>query len=172
MARVRVCKFCGHKNAADELFCQGQNDSKDCGVSVTGFPLVEESEVDAATTDENTCDSGFDGIVRDVSNEVRDEPAHLECCWGLLPFVGSLTVGRDPRFCPEAEYFASYMTVSGIHARISVADENWFVRDLGSTNGTYLNGVQINANEEVVLSNGDQLHFSRSFRAVFRVGGQ
>ena len=171
MARVRVCKFCGHKNAADELFCQGQSGSADCGVSVTGFPLVEESEIDSSHSDEGTRDPGFDGTVREVSGEVRDELAHLVCPWGLLPFVGSLSVGRDPGLCPEAEHFASFMTVSGIHARICCADENWFVRDLGSTNGTYLNGVQVNADEDVSLSDGDQVHFSRSFRAVFRIGG-
>lgn len=171
MARVRVCKFCGHRNAADELFCQGQNGSEYCGVSVTGFPLVEESEIDASPTDEDAHHPESDGTVREVSDEGREELAHLECPWGFLPIVGSLTVGRDPGFCPEAEHFAKHMTVSGLHARISYDDQKWYVRDLGSTNGTYLNGVQITVEEDVALSDGDQVHFSRNFRAVFRIGG-
>jgi len=170
MARVRVCKFCGHKNAADELFCQGQNGSETCGVSITGFRLVDESEVDASPADAGERASGFDGTVRELPDKVRDELAHLECPWGVLPIVGSFAIGRDPEFCREAERFAGYMTVSGVHARISCTDKKWFVGDLGSTNGTYLNGVQIIADEELVLSDGDQVHFSKSFRAIFRVG--
>jgi hypothetical protein len=170
MARVRVCKFCGHKNAADEHFCQGRNGSETCGVSIAGFPLVDESEVQASLADAGGCASGFYGTVREFPKYIQDEQAHLECTWGVLSIVGSLSIGRDAGFCPEAERFSSYMTVSGVHARISCTDEKWSVRDLGSTNGTYLNGIQITTNEGFILSDGDQVHFSKSFRAIFRVG--
>ena len=172
MARVRVCRLCGHRNAADELFCQGQNGSDLCGVSVSSCPLVEESELDTSTNETGDYRAGFDYTVREVSDNARDERAHLECPWGLLPFVGSVTVGRDPRSCSASEQFASYLTLSGIHARIFCADGEWFIKDLGSTNGTYLNGVQIEAEVDAVLSDSDQLHFSKSFRAVFRIGGE
>jgi hypothetical protein len=45
--------------------------------------------------------------------------------------------------------------VSTRHARIAASGDQWFVEDLGSTNGTFLNGMRVAA--PAVLQPGDQL---------------
>ena len=44
---------------------------------------------------------------------------------------------------------------SGQHARFKVARELWYVEDLGSTNGTWLNGRRIHAAQ--LLKKGDKI---------------
>ena len=39
-------------------------------------------------------------------------------------------------------------SVSRRHAEVRFGDDGWFVRDLESTNGTYVNGVRIGAGEQ------------------------
>jgi len=42
-------------------------------------------------------------------------------------------------------------SISRCHAELAHVDaQGWFVRDLGSTNGTYLNGVRVSAEEQKV----------------------
>ena len=46
-------------------------------------------------------------------------------------------------------------TVSGRHARLSYHHGQWWLEDLASTNGTFLNDEPVNT--AVVLTNGDQI---------------
>ena len=46
--------------------------------------------------------------------------------------------------------------VSTRHARIAASGDQWFVEDLGSTNGTYVNGTRI---QRVALREGDLVQF-------------
>ena len=59
-------------------------------------------------------------------------------------------------------------TVSRQHARLSQRDSNWYIEDLGSVNGTYLNGVRVN--RPVRLHLGDQIRCGTTL-LVFGTGG-
>ena len=168
MARVRVCKFCRHPNPADEFFCQGHLGDKKCGRTLQGLPIIDEGEIAEEPVEEPGTKIGADETTRDSQDAEEQTIAILECPWGPLRIADALGIGRDTIFCAEAVRFSGYMTVSGIHARVFYLQEDWFVRDLGSTNGTFLNGVKLAVNEDYLVSDGDQLHFSKSFRAVFR----
>ena len=43
-------------------------------------------------------------------------------------------------------------SVSRRHAEVRLGDEGWFVRDLESTNGTYVNGVRLGTGEQAIRS--------------------
>lgn len=49
--------------------------------------------------------------------------------------------------------------ISRDHAVFKLSDKGVFLTDNGSTNGTYINGVKINADDPQLLSNEDILHF-------------
>ena len=70
---------------------------------------------------------------------------------GRMP--GSTVVIEDPK-------------VSRAHAELFVTDQRAFVRDLGSTNGTFVNGVRIK--DVVELKDGDQIVFGRT-QGIFEV---
>ena len=62
------------------------------------------------------------------------------------------TVGRLPENMLQIED----ASVSSRHAEILFENNAWFIRDIGSTNGTYLNGAKI---EHALLNHGDELRF-------------
>lgn len=62
-----------------------------------------------------------------------------------------------------------FLTVSGNHACLWVDNGSLFLRDLGSTNGTYINGKRLVQNETVGISEEDLVHFAE---APFRVRRQ
>ena len=64
-------------------------------------------------------------------------------------------VGRDP----AAELYLEDKTISARHARLYFEDTQWWVEDLGSTNGTLLNLERVV--EPVVLASGDRLQFGQ-----------
>lgn len=65
---------------------------------------------------------------------------------------GTMMVGRDP----DADLTLSDAGVSFRHARIEDRGDAWAVVDLGSTNGTQLNGT---ASPEFLLQSGDRITF-------------
>ena len=50
-----------------------------------------------------------------------------------------LRIGR----LPSLEVLVNDPSISRIHAEIILGDKGWVVRDLGSTNGTFLNGIRV-----------------------------
>jgi hypothetical protein len=75
----------------------------------------------------------------------------------------SLTVGRDP----GADIFLNDITVSRAHAVLEVSQSEVSVRDAGSLNGVYVNGVSV---DRAMLHTGDQVQIGR-FQMVFMSGG-
>ncbi len=62
-----------------------------------------------------------------------------------------------------------FRTVSGNHASLWVEDGTLFLKDLGSTNGTYINGTRVDRETTVRVSEEDLIHFAE---APFRVRRQ
>lgn len=63
------------------------------------------------------------------------------------------TLGRSPA---NAEFIIDHESVSREHIKLLYADGNLYVEDLGSTNGTKINGRLLNPREPVVLQNNDK----------------
>ncbi|MFI1396991.1 DUF1707 and FHA domain-containing protein [Streptomyces sp. NPDC020681] len=83
----------------------------------------------------------------------------------LLPEPGPypLRIGRDP----ANGLRLSHDSVSRIHAELSLQGNLWILRDLGSTNGTTVNGRRVTGS--VVVQDGDMVGFGRmSFRLTAR----
>ncbi len=60
-------------------------------------------------------------------------------------------LGRDP----ACDYTISDSTVSARHTRLTFRNGHWWVEDLRSTNGTFLNQEPVE--EPVVITSGDQI---------------
>ena len=71
----------------------------------------------------------------------------------LLP--PSVVVGRNP----EADVALSEPTVSWQHARLTSHGAAWTIMDLGSTNGTRLNGERIEPERQVPIDPGAEVRF-------------
>ena len=174
MARVKVCNLCGQHNPPDELFCV------ECGSSLADVSVVDPSLIQSAEESDDAAvervDAQTDGqgrqdhppaasarTARDI-DPVEVGPCTLRFPWGRVPVDGVLGVGRESGFSPISGQLDSFTTVSRRHAVVGVPESHWVVKDLGSTNGTYLNGERLAAGETRAISNGDQIGFSRSLQ--------
>ena len=65
-------------------------------------------------------------------------------------FMGELPIGRSP----PCRIQLRRAIVSRSHARVTFRNEEYHLEDLGSTNGTYVNGIKV---ERCILRNNDQI---------------
>lgn len=73
-------------------------------------------------------------------------------------FDAQFTVGRQGNLAIDDEF------ASGYHARFQVAHGRWYVEDMGSTNGTWLNGRRIQAAQW--LKKGDKVRIGHTVMTV------
>jgi pSer/pThr/pTyr-binding forkhead associated (FHA) protein len=73
-----------------------------------------------------------------------------------FPLKEETVIGRAPhcQFCIQDEF------ASQLHSRIFLHQGSYFIEDLGSTNGTFVNGRKINY--PVELRNGDRINIGKT----------
>ena len=89
---------------------------------------------------------GQDAMRRLVSEDGKSESISIT----YFPFL----IGKQENL---TDYTLDKDTVSRIHVKIDQKDENYFLTDLNSTNGTAVNGRKLENNETVNLKVGDQV---------------
>ena len=147
------CSQCAQPIPDDANFC-----------SSCGTPVPQSGGTDDTT-------ASIEAGALDPQHKVDDLP-DLEPGTGMLvvvrgPNAGSrflldrdtTTVGRHP----DSDIFLDDVTVSRRHAEVLREDEGVRVRDLGSLNGSYVNGDRV---EERALSTGDEVQIGR-FKLLF-----
>lgn len=81
------------------------------------------------------------------------------------PNQAELIVGRASKNTTPDVDLAPYQGfkagVSRRHSRLLHQDDRWFVEDLASTNGTFVNGVKIPSHETIAIHPGDILRFGQ-----------
>jgi pSer/pThr/pTyr-binding forkhead associated (FHA) protein len=73
-------------------------------------------------------------------------------------FSTTFTAGRQGNIIINDEFASTH------HARFQVAHSLWFIEDLGSTNGTWLNGRRFRAPQH--LKKGDKIKIGRTVMTV------
>jgi pSer/pThr/pTyr-binding forkhead associated (FHA) protein len=79
----------------------------------------------------------------------------------MFPIDGTSVIGRDP----HCEIVVGGAHVSRRHAEFSIRAGQLWVKDLGSSNGSFVNGKK---HDEIALQNGDEVKFDAM---VFKVVG-
>lgn len=83
---------------------------------------------------------------------VTTDPGSRQASWTLG--LDEIIVGRSP----DSGLFIDETFVSRHHAVISFDKSNYSIRDLGSKNGTWVNGNKI-GDSPIILHSGDSIHF-------------
>lgn len=94
------------------------------------------------------------GTPRAVIVSEADKPVRT------VPLDGEVTVGRADSCTVQLD--DTY--VSTLHARLFAKDGTWFVEDLGSTNGTYLNRVKVTSPSPIAV--GDEVRIGKTIIEV------
>jgi pSer/pThr/pTyr-binding forkhead associated (FHA) protein len=151
-----ICSNCGHRNGEGSNFC-----------SSCGQALERVEEQTATITFTPDASSAGD----EVLVEVPPAPATGMLIVTRGPNTGSefvlehviTTAGRHP----DSDIFLDDVTVSRRHVEIERSPSGWIVRDVGSLNGTYLNGDRIDG--DAPIHNGDELQVGK-FKLIFVAG--
>ncbi len=88
------------------------------------------------------------------------QPGHIVCYYPQhirLGLASGVIIGRRGHY---PTVFGQFGDVSGNHARLDQYGTEWKVTDLGSTNGTFLNGAPLQPNMAYTIHVGDTLRFS------------
>jgi pSer/pThr/pTyr-binding forkhead associated (FHA) protein len=154
------CSQCGNQLPPDARFCPS------CGAPARDAAAPPQ----APKSPEQTTASIEIGAL-DQTGGLEDVP-DLEPGTGMLvvirgPNVGSrflldrgtTTIGRHP----DSHIFLDDVTVSRRHAEVERGGDTFTVSDLGSLNGTYVNGDRV---EERALRSGDEVQVGR-FKLMF-----
>ena len=80
---------------------------------------------------------------------------------GVIPIQGEITIGRkSDNFLVLDDPYSS-----GYHARVYLKNNDCIIEDLGSTNGTLLNGISLQKRE--YLNSGDEIKIGNTcFRVI------
>lgn len=141
---VVKCPSCQHENPADARFCEN------CGAALAPPPPVPEGAPVAV-------------LVLEGGLELPLDFSRGEVLVGRADPVSR--VFPDVDLTPHGGYDAG---VSRRHCRLFRQGEQFFVEDLGSTNGTKLNGQAIPPNQPRPLKDGDTLELGL-LRLTFKI---
>ena len=153
-----ICPACSHKNRNGMLFCQ------DCGQPLTGSSdeTAKESDLEQATeafrraahnTDRFTRTSTLLLHIRNQAEPVMVELGDVQVTVGRVDNAKGSTADID-----LTQYGALKTGVSRVHAVFFRGeDDTLYIADLGSANGTFLNGHQLVVNDASPVNNGDEI---------------
>lgn len=168
---MQPCANCGHQNRPGVVYCDN------CGASLLGKTPLSTKSV-GNVTEEEKADMGVDSSVltdvkvQGVSAFSINDTLRLEIEGGPEPIIfkpkaETIFGRRDPATgaMPDIDLtpYAGYrMGVSRRHAAIRQGEEaSLNLWDLGSSNGTYLNGQKLSAHRPYRLHDGDELRLGQ-----------
>jgi len=160
-----TCPNCQHQELPGALFCS------ECGTQLTFTEKLSTSSI--KKVEEETSKPARGAVGATSSSAVPGEEAqfsiHLVDTGKILPLVGrtEFTLGRVTEgqpILPDIDltpYEAYSQGVSRLHAALKIMNQRVAIMDLGSSNGTRVNGQKIVPNVDYPVGNGDMLALGR-----------
>ncbi|MCE7947625.1 MAG: FHA domain-containing protein [Chloroflexi bacterium CFX4] len=164
---MKVCPYCAHSNREGILFCE------ECG-------QVLYTEQGAATSTKRlpvgtgglSAKGGW-GTARfnqsaTIMLHIRDNPSPIEVKPQQETILGRYDGSSSSTPTIDLTPFGAYENgVSRIHAAIRRGEDTLTLVDLGSVNGTHLNGQRLIPNQPRVLRDGDEIRIGKLVCHVF-----
>lgn len=162
-----ACPKCAHKNLEGSLFCEVCGENLTLTADTQGATKRLESSASdlVARATWGTARFGEDATItlriRDLNEVVTLQPARRS----VLGRIDSANMQQpDVDLTP---YGALEKGVSRIHAAITRNEDTLTLVDLGSVNGTHLNGQRLIPDQPRVLRDGDEIRLGRLVAHVY-----
>lgn len=147
---MRHCPSCGTENPNDAVVCTSCGTALSSADSTINFPL------NPGETSGPVSIPAAQGLAELV---VAKGPSTGE---RFALYKEDIWIGRDP----DNDIFLNDVTVSRRHAKVSKETGRFKVSDVGSLNGTYLNGERV---DDAELRHGDELWIGK-YKLILVVG--
>ncbi len=166
---MNVCPYCDHNNPDDRVICAhcGRRFSlRDAGIPTLlkhttsmVFPSPEELPTERTARFPKNANAVL---------YVQGSQVPLVVNVQALAVLGRTSA--DHSLNPHLDlgaFQAHTRGVSARHAALQRNEEQLLLRDLGSTNGTYVNGERLVPYQAVVICNGDEIHLGQLVMQIF-----
>ena len=152
-----VCSNCKHPNMAGAMFCS------ECGTQLTGADALVTQNISTSQVQESIREPVKKAVVAPIVNLNNWATLHLLDTGQVLPLTerNEFTLGRigeGQPIMPDIDlspYQAYASGVSRLHAVLKRDARRVMIMDLGSSNGTFVNGKRLNPNIDQPINNGD-----------------
>lgn len=156
MEEYKICPNCNFRNVdLQSLDCQK------CGQDLSGVPISSSSELLSlqSNADKNNHSSQKEETASAktlIPDQIKlvQESGDYEI---KIPVQGGI-IGREGTL--NKEYFENYRYISRIHAQLFYNGATCVIVDKGSTNGTMVNNLKLEANKQHQLIVGDTVVFA------------
>jgi pSer/pThr/pTyr-binding forkhead associated (FHA) protein len=140
---VKICPNCGYQNREGYMFCE------DCGENLT--------QVESASSELPLIKPA-----RGITLYITSSPEPVRVQERARTVLGRLDPQR--RLYPDIDltaYGGVENGVSGLHATIQHNIDGVQIMDMGSTNGTYVNGRKLAPRQYYILKDGDTIRLGK-----------
>jgi hypothetical protein len=164
---MKVCPYCAHPNREGVMYCE------ECGQGLLSntpatLPTKQLEQAPADLSAKATWGTARFGQDASIIIHVRDasEPIVLQPAKQVL--MGRLDANSTQK--PDLDltpYGALEKGVSRIHAAIHRSDDTLTLMDMGSVNGTHLNGQRLIPDQPRVLRDGDEIRLGKLVAHIY-----
>lgn len=161
-----ICNNCQHQNREGFLYCEN-----------CGLPLTQQADITRTKKLDRSSNSLSAKATWGTAKLNRNSEIILHIVDSRTPLtisvMGRNLIGREDEtnhHHPEINlvpYGALEKGVSRIHAAIDRSEDTLTILDLGSSNGTYLNGQRLVSNQPRVLRDGDEIRFGKLITRIY-----
>lgn len=161
------CPNCSTQNRVGILFCE------ECGYNLTGVNTaiatrqISEQSANEGAAAKATWGSARFGRGATVLLHVRnvDEPIRVEPANRMI--IGRYDGSSNKPDVDLAPFGAAEKGVSRQHAMVELSEDTLTLLDLGSSNGTYLNGQRLVKDQPRVLRDGDEIRLGKLVAHIY-----
>jgi hypothetical protein len=161
-----VCPVCKTKNALEAIVCSHcgaklEDPFMDPGAKTktTDMPALVPEKMQEGIRDWSTGNAAIPAAGIAVYIEGESDPVYVD---SKGEFVIGRKVGDASDVSLDLSHLGAYhLGLSRRHARIQWADDGYQVLDLGSVNGTWLNGEKLIPHKAYPLASGSHLRLGR-----------
>lgn len=154
----KICLKCQHKNPAEAESCEK------CGTALrpTTVPVPDIRKELEKQAEHPVAKTKTDDLVKQIALWVRNEPKPVLIPIGRGHVLGRKTSASDPPDLIDLTDYGAYrLGVSRRHAQFECTEEGSIVIDLGSSNGTWVNGLRLEPYQPASVKSGDRINLGR-----------
>jgi len=165
---MKICLYCAHKNREGLMFCE------ECGQNLYGnpvnatLPTKHLEDIAPELSAKATWGTARFGQQSAVVIHIRDATEPIVLAPAKRTLLGrwdtSSTQKPDIDLTP---YGALEKGVSRLHAAIERSEDTLTLVDMGSSNGTHLNGQKLVPEQPRVLRDGDEIRLGKLVAHIY-----